>query len=125
MIENVRPEPELSWRSASALKDQIPVLESQALRHQAGRFPELQLVVTRLSHGGRNAMSTGYQALLSNITTRSLSSRQLLHRFTNTLCACLNEARMIIKNPKLIDFGYAFTHFRLRSRYIFAVLPAS
>src|SRR3954452_10513865 len=125
MIENVRPEPGLSWRSASALKDQIPVLESQALRHQAGRFPELQLVVTRLSHGGRNAMSTGYQTRLFNLITGRRSTGQLLHRLANTLCACLNEARMIIKNPKLIDFGYAFTHFRLRSRYIFAVLPAS
>jgi hypothetical protein len=34
VIENVRPEPGLSWGSASALIDQIPLLKSQTLSHQ-------------------------------------------------------------------------------------------
>jgi len=61
VIENIRAKPRLAWRSAPALKDQIPTVEPHRLGNQPRRFPQLLFVIAGLGHRPWNAMSGNYQ----------------------------------------------------------------
>src|SRR5436305_11709608 len=102
MFEDVGPEPGLSRWAATALENQIPLVESCAFRNQTRCFPKLKLVVTRLRHRGRNTVCRSNK-------TGPLTVSELLQRFADALDAGLNEPRMVIEDAKFVALRRALS----------------